>query len=119
MAKANLCRFSTKYQDDETDLVYYGQRYYNASTGRWLSRDPLAENGGNDIYCALGNAPEDFIDPFGLKTCRGAGVQSLGLGSSGSLGPWDGTLQSEGNFPTKNAPPAVERKMTSSMSVLT
>ena len=40
MAKASPFRFSTKYQDDETDLLYYGYRYYNASTGRWLSRDP-------------------------------------------------------------------------------
>ena len=37
MAKANPFRFSTKYQDDETDLLYYGYRYYNASTGRWNS----------------------------------------------------------------------------------
>ena len=41
MARGNPFRFSTKYQDDETDLVYYGYRYYSASTGRWLSRDPL------------------------------------------------------------------------------
>ena len=36
MAKANPFRFSTKYQDDETDLLYYGYRYYNPSTGRWI-----------------------------------------------------------------------------------
>jgi RHS repeat-associated protein len=41
MARANPFRFSTKYQDDETDLLYYGYRYYNAGTGRWLSRDPI------------------------------------------------------------------------------
>src|SRR5208337_392529 len=41
MAKVNPCRFSTKYCDDETDLLYYGYRYYNPSTGRWLSRDPI------------------------------------------------------------------------------
>jgi RHS repeat-associated protein len=34
-------RFSTKYQDDESDLLYYGKRYYKPSTGTWLSRDPL------------------------------------------------------------------------------
>jgi len=45
MAKGNPFRFSTKYQDDETDLLYYGYRYYNASTGRWLSRDPFDESG--------------------------------------------------------------------------
>ena len=40
MAKANPFRFSTKYQDDETDLLYYGYRYYSASTGRWMSSGP-------------------------------------------------------------------------------
>ncbi len=43
MAKANPFRFSTKYQDDESDLLYYGLRYYNPSTGRWNSRDPLGD----------------------------------------------------------------------------
>jgi RHS repeat-associated protein len=36
-------RFSTKYQDDESDLLYYGFRYYKASTGTWPNRDPLLE----------------------------------------------------------------------------
>ena len=42
-ARLNPFRFSTQFQDDETDLVYYGYRFYNASTGRGLSRDPLEE----------------------------------------------------------------------------
>jgi RHS repeat-associated protein len=45
MAKVNPIRFSTKYQDDENDLLYYGYRYYKASTGTWVSRDPLDEPG--------------------------------------------------------------------------
>ena len=50
MAKANPFRFSTKYQDDETGLVYYGHRYYDPSTGRWRSRDPLGVKGSvNEI----------------------------------------------------------------------
>ena len=32
-------RFSTKYYDAETDLYYYGYRYYSPSLGRWISRD--------------------------------------------------------------------------------
>src|SRR5574338_1648219 len=55
MAKANPFRFSTKYQDDETDLLYYGYRYYNASTGRWLSRDPIEEFGGVALYGMVQN----------------------------------------------------------------
>ncbi len=45
MAKVNPFRFSTKYQDDETELLYYGFRYYSSSTGRWISWDPLSESG--------------------------------------------------------------------------
>jgi RHS repeat-associated protein len=43
MCSANPHRFSTKYQDDETELYYYGYRYYSASNGRWLSRDPIED----------------------------------------------------------------------------
>ena len=35
--------FSTKYQDRETGLLYYGYRYYDPQTGRWPSRDPIGE----------------------------------------------------------------------------
>ena len=45
MSKANPCRFSTKYDDDESDLLYYGYRFYKPSTGTWPNRDPLHELG--------------------------------------------------------------------------
>jgi len=66
MAKANPFRFSTKYQDDETDLLYYGYRYYSASTGRWLSRDPIEESGGRTLYCYANGDGINHIDPLGL-----------------------------------------------------
>ena len=55
MAKVNPFRFSTKFDDDETDLLYYGYRYYDPSTGRWLSRDPAEERGGLNLYIFVGN----------------------------------------------------------------
>ncbi len=66
MAKANPLRFSTKYQDDETDLLYYGYRYYNAGTGTWLSRDPMGESAGANVHGFVKNAPSSGIDPLGL-----------------------------------------------------
>ena len=67
MAKANPMRFSTKYQDDESDLVYYGYRYYKPSTGTWVSRDPADEDGGLNLYGFLQNASLDSIDKLGLS----------------------------------------------------
>jgi len=54
MAKANPFRFSSKYQDDESDLLYYGHRYYKTSPGTWLTRDTLEEQGGLNIYNFVG-----------------------------------------------------------------
>jgi RHS repeat-associated protein len=71
MAKANPFRFSTKYQDDETDLLYYGYRYYNASTGRWLARDPAEEEGGKNLYGFVSNDPLDWLDTDGRAPSTG------------------------------------------------
>ena len=71
MAKVNPFRFSTKYQDDETDLLYYGYRYYNASMGRWVSRDPVEENGGANLYVLIGNQTISRLDYLGLLTATG------------------------------------------------
>jgi len=65
MAKANPFRFSAKYQDDETDLLYYGYRYHDTGTGRWVSRDPIREKGGANLYCFVLNAPIGSADVLG------------------------------------------------------
>jgi RHS repeat-associated protein len=63
----NPFRFSTKYADAETGLYYYGYRYYNASTGRWLSRDPIEEQGGANLYAFIENEPLHSVDYLGLR----------------------------------------------------
>ncbi|HRG55263.1 MAG TPA: RHS repeat-associated core domain-containing protein, partial [Lacunisphaera sp.] len=49
-AASNPFRFSTKYTDLETGLVYYGLRYYAPWLGRFLCRDPKEEDGGRNLY---------------------------------------------------------------------
>jgi RHS repeat-associated protein len=44
-AESNVFRFSTKYYDAEVGLYYYGYRYYSPELGRWMSRDPVGEQG--------------------------------------------------------------------------
>ena len=65
-AASNPFRFSTKYTDDETDLVYYGYRYYVPNTGRWTSRDPIGEPGGENLYANCRNDVINFTDWVGL-----------------------------------------------------
>ncbi|MBI3871290.1 MAG: RHS repeat-associated core domain-containing protein [Verrucomicrobia bacterium] len=69
MASSNPFRFSTKYQDDATDLSYYGYRFYNACTGRWASRDPIAERGGGNLYGFVVNNPIGNVDKLGEQCC--------------------------------------------------
>ncbi len=65
-ASANPFRFSTKYTDTETGLLYYGHRYYSPNTGFWLSRDPIGEDGGVNLYAYVLNSPNSAIDELGL-----------------------------------------------------
>jgi RHS repeat-associated protein len=58
--------FSTKLTDGETGLVYYGYRYYSPEMGRWMSRDPIGEKGGVNLYGMLGNDAVDRTDYLGL-----------------------------------------------------
>jgi RHS repeat-associated protein len=43
MADEFAYRFSTKPYDEETELYYYGYRYYSPELGRWVSRDPISD----------------------------------------------------------------------------
>jgi len=70
MAKVNPIRWSTKYTDDETDLVMYPYRPYSPSMGRSLSHDPIEEKGGLNLYGFTGNSPTCLIDPDGRMTLR-------------------------------------------------
>ena len=61
-------RFSTKYHDTDSDLYYYGYRFYSPSLSRWLNRDPIEEDGGVNLYAFCGNSSVSFFDIFGLRT---------------------------------------------------
>ncbi len=69
MARANPFQFSTKYQDNETGLLYYGYRYYDPRTARWTSRDPLCEVAGENLYAFCSNVGPNGFDYLGLEGC--------------------------------------------------
>lgn len=67
--------FSTKFFDWETGFYYYGYRYYDPSTGRWLARDSLDEVGGLNLYGFAANSPANLIDRNGLDVWGGISGQ--------------------------------------------
>ena len=59
-------RFSTKYTDPESGQLYYGYRLYDPPSGKWLSRDPIGELGGLNLYAIAGNDPVNTWDMLGM-----------------------------------------------------
>ncbi len=59
-------RFSSKRVDDETDLVYFGKRYYDPAIGQWITPDPLGTTDGPNRYAFVHNNPLNQIDAEGL-----------------------------------------------------
>lgn len=73
-------RFSTKQYDEQTGHYGFGYRFYSPSVGRWMTRDPLGEAGGANLYQMVGNNPINYIDPLGLMQFkRGVRLSNQGL----------------------------------------
>ncbi|HEV2473215.1 MAG TPA: RHS repeat-associated core domain-containing protein, partial [Chthonomonadales bacterium] len=54
------------YSDGETGLELAGYRYYDGTTGRFVTRDPISYAGGVNVYGYVGNDPQSEADPAGL-----------------------------------------------------
>jgi RHS repeat-associated protein len=75
--------FSTQHLDWETSLSYYGHRYYSPTPGRWLSRDPIGEKGGINLYEFGRNNSVSKVDPDGRNPIIiGGGVIIVGGGAA-------------------------------------
>ncbi|MHA3690183.1 RHS repeat domain-containing protein [Akkermansia sp. AKK6] len=59
-------QWSSEYYDDELALVYYNYRHLNPLDGRWINRDPIAEQEGYNLYAFIENAPVSRVDILGL-----------------------------------------------------
>jgi RHS repeat-associated protein len=57
--------FHGQFLDQETGYYNYGYRYYSPNLGRWLSRDPIEEEGGANLYASVGNNGVGKIDLLG------------------------------------------------------
>lgn len=74
-----------RVQDEETAAFGYASYFWHAASGlnlmqfrayaphlgRWLSRDPIEEAGGSNLYGYVGNSPINLVDPSGLRPWNG------------------------------------------------
>ena len=60
-------QWSSEHYDSELDLVYYNFRHYSPSLGRFLSRDPIEEQGRLNLYAFVENAGWSEFDLRGLR----------------------------------------------------
>jgi len=59
--------FSTKPMIEGLGMYDYGYRYYSPETGRWISRDPIQEEGGYNLYGFVGNDGVNAWDYLGME----------------------------------------------------
>jgi RHS repeat-associated protein len=60
--------FTGHYYHAPSGLCLTLYRAYDPNTNRWLSRDPIGEAGGLNLYAYVGNNPTSDFDPLGLTS---------------------------------------------------
>ncbi|MCC7531185.1 MAG: RHS repeat-associated core domain-containing protein [Candidatus Melainabacteria bacterium] len=55
------------YPHPRSGLLFTQTRAYSPALGRFMSRDPIEESGGINLYTYVGNDPINFADPSGLR----------------------------------------------------
>jgi RHS repeat-associated protein len=70
-------RYAGQYEDSETGLYYNRFRYYDPSTGNYLSQDPIGLAGNNPTLYGYVKDSNFEVDILGLAFFRGASEGSL------------------------------------------
>ena len=64
-----------RYDETASGMLFYGFRYYDPVTGRWLNRDPIEEFGGLNLYAFVLNNGVNWVDVLGLfSSFPGSGI---------------------------------------------
>jgi RHS repeat-associated protein len=67
-AGTNPFGWCTKVTDRETNLVYFGRRFYSPTLGRFVNRDPIGTDGGWNLHAYCRGNPVCSVDYMGLAT---------------------------------------------------
>jgi RHS repeat-associated protein len=96
-----LIGFGGGLTDPGTNLVQFGVRDYDPSTGRWTAPDPLAIAGGSaNLYLYASGDPVNRTDPLGTCDYLSVGVSVSGGGGLITGGASYGVARSGGQLGT-------------------
>ena len=101
LAGANPMQFSSMPLAPASGLSLYPFRAYDPALQRWLSRDPLGEAGGINLYGFVGNSALNAVDPLGMD--------NFSVGSSENFNVAGGI---------QNAPPAISLSFRPVLAVI-
>jgi RHS repeat-associated protein len=96
-------RFAGLFYEQNTGLYLAKHRTYDARTARWLSRDPIGERAGGNLYRYVSDSPTNAVDPFGMFDVFGFGGATFGgestyggyfTGTESTVNPFTGQTQS-------------------------
>jgi RHS repeat-associated protein len=79
----NNLRFPGQYYDQETGLHYNLNRYYDPSTGRYLTPDPIGLEGGINLFVYAANNPVNLSDPTGQVGPIAIAIPVIGVVGAG------------------------------------
>jgi len=77
--------FAGGLYDQQTKLVRFGARDYDAEPGHWTSKDAVGLVGGLNLYAYVNNDPVNWVDLTGRGPAA-AGAVAVGAGAGASTG---------------------------------
>lgn len=88
----SIFSYTGHFSHQLSGLVLAPFRAYDPELGRWISRDPILERDGLNLYTYVGNSPISFNDPLGLEASESKNVfeklvdfiSNVGTGSLGA-----------------------------------
>jgi RHS repeat-associated protein len=78
-ADLNPLTFSSEIHDAPLGLIYYNVSHLNVLDGRWVSRDPIEERGGINVFVFVGNRPSHRVDMLGQLTWTWPWIKCCGV----------------------------------------
>lgn len=94
-------RYAGMFYHPQSGLYLTNYRAYDPKSARWLSKDPIKEFGGLNLYVYVDGGPIGNFDPLGLVGLREVVVQGI------AVGPFDaytaGKLASEATEDAKKS----------------